>query len=155
MAVQIPHVVLRSPSFCCWLALRQARIDIKKKVMAVDPQPTTSKHTEMSRFCGPNARDAIGGSSQLKYYPYLLALSNKKIAGAGASPPLRPPLERTLQEWQRTMDGRKIPIPETKKRRRKQLRKHNGLANCICIRHQLQHLGGVRDWSHCAVLAAP
>jgi hypothetical protein len=34
--------------------------------------------------------------------------------------------ERTLQEWQRTMDGRKIPIPQTKKRRRKQLRKHNG-----------------------------
>ena len=29
--------------------------------------------------------------------------------------------ERTLQEWQRTMDGRKIPIPQTKKRRRKQL----------------------------------
>jgi hypothetical protein len=42
--------------------------------MAVDPQPTTSKHTEMSRFCGLNARDPIGGSSKLKYYPYLLAL---------------------------------------------------------------------------------
>ena len=34
--------------------------------------------------------------------------------------------ERTLQEWQRTMDGRKIPIPQPKKkRRRKKLRKHN------------------------------
>jgi hypothetical protein len=60
--------------------------------MAVDPQPTTSKHTEMSRFCGPGVRDPIGGSSQLKYYPYLLALSNpKKIAGAGAFPPCPPP----------------------------------------------------------------
>jgi hypothetical protein len=37
--------------------------------------------------------------------------------------------ERALQEWQMTMDGRKIPIPQTKKRRRKQLRKHNGLAS--------------------------
>jgi hypothetical protein len=37
--------------------------------------------------------DPLGGSSQFKYYPYLLALSNpKKIAGAGAFPPLRPPL---------------------------------------------------------------
>jgi hypothetical protein len=26
--------------------------------------------------------------------------------------------ERTLQEWQRTMDGRKIPITQPKKRRR-------------------------------------
>jgi hypothetical protein len=56
--------------------------------MAVDPQPTTSKHTEMSRFCGPDVRDPIGGSSQLRYYPYLLALSNQKSAGAGAFPPL-------------------------------------------------------------------
>ena len=37
--------------------------------------------------------------------------------------------ERTLQEWQRTMDGRKIPIPQPKKRRRKKLRKHNELAS--------------------------
>jgi hypothetical protein len=41
----------------------------------------------MSRFCEPDVRDPIGGSSQLKYYPYLLALSNpKKNAGAGAFP---------------------------------------------------------------------
>ena len=37
--------------------------------------------------------------------------------------------ERTLQEWQRTMDGRKIPILQPKKRRRKKLRKHNELAS--------------------------
>jgi hypothetical protein len=47
----------------------------------------------MSRFCGPDARDPLGGSSQFKYYPYLLALSNpKKSLGRGRSPPLRPPL---------------------------------------------------------------
>ena len=39
--------------------------------------------------------DPLGGSSQFKYYPYLLALSNpKQIAGAGAFPPLHPPLRR-------------------------------------------------------------
>jgi hypothetical protein len=38
---------------------------------------------------------------------------------------------RTLQEWQRTMDGGKIPIPQPKKRRRKQLRKHNGLGGSV------------------------
>jgi hypothetical protein len=39
-------------------------------------------------------------SSQFKYYPYLLALSNpKKIAGAGAFPPLRPPLRRCAARW--------------------------------------------------------
>jgi hypothetical protein len=55
--------------------------------MAVDPQPTTSKHTEMSRFCGPDVRDQIGGSSQLKCYPHLLALSNpqKNRWGGGAA----------------------------------------------------------------------
>ena len=43
----------------------------------------------------------------------------------------RPPGHRRAapKEWQTTMDGRKIPIPQTKKRRRKQLRKHNGLAS--------------------------
>jgi hypothetical protein len=35
--------------------------------------------------------------------------------------------ERTLQEWQGTMDGGRIPISQPKKRRRKRLRKHNGL----------------------------
>jgi hypothetical protein len=34
--------------------------------------------------------------------------------------------ERMLQEWQRAMDGRKIPIPQPKKRRRK----HEGGSNC-------------------------
>jgi hypothetical protein len=47
----------------------------------------------MSRFCWPDARDPLGGSSQFKCCPYLLALSNpKKNTGAGAFPPLRPPL---------------------------------------------------------------
>jgi hypothetical protein len=47
----------------------------------------------MSRFCGPDARDPLGGSSQFKYYPYLLALSNpKKTLGRGRFPPLRLPL---------------------------------------------------------------
>jgi hypothetical protein len=32
----------------------------------------------MSRFGEPDVRDPIGGSSQFKYYPYLLALSNPK-----------------------------------------------------------------------------
>ena len=37
--------------------------------------------------------------------------------------------ERTLQEWQGTMDGGRIPVSQPKKRRRKRLRKHNGLAS--------------------------
>jgi hypothetical protein len=42
--------------------------------------------------CGPDARDPLGGSSQFKYYPYLLALSNpKKSLGRGRSPPCAPP----------------------------------------------------------------
>jgi hypothetical protein len=41
-----------------------------------------------------DARDPLGGSSQFKCCPYLLALSNLKIAGAGAFPPLRPPPPR-------------------------------------------------------------
>jgi hypothetical protein len=38
--------------------------------------------------------------------------------------------ERTLQEWQRTMDGRKIPIPQNKEEEEAEaiLWKHNGLA---------------------------
>ena len=39
--------------------------------------------------------DPLGGSSQFKYYPYLLALSNpKKSLGRGRSPPCAPPLGR-------------------------------------------------------------
>ena len=36
--------------------------------------------------------DPLGGSSQFKYYPYLLALSNPKNSlGRGRSPPCAPP----------------------------------------------------------------
>jgi hypothetical protein len=45
----------------------------------------------MSRFCGPDARDPLGGSSQFKYYPYLLALSNPKKSLGGERPPPPPP----------------------------------------------------------------
>jgi hypothetical protein len=52
---------------------------------------TTSKHIEMSSFCGPDARDPLGGSSQFKYYPYLLALSNPRNRWGGGTPPPAPP----------------------------------------------------------------
>jgi hypothetical protein len=47
----------------------------------------------MSRFCGPDARDPLGGSSQFKYYPYLLSPSQirKNTLGRGRSPPCAPP----------------------------------------------------------------
>jgi hypothetical protein len=46
----------------------------------------------MSRVCGPDARDPLGGSSQFKYYPpYLLALSNPKNRWGGGVPPPAPP----------------------------------------------------------------
>jgi hypothetical protein len=72
--------------------------------LRVAPSPlqgasTTSKHIEMSRFCWPDARDPLGGSSQFKYYPVPpRPLKSKKIAGEGvprcATPlPLRGALE--------------------------------------------------------------
>ena len=55
----------------------------------------------MSRFGEPDVRDPIGGSSQFKYYPYLLALSNpKKSLGRGRSPPCAPPWDAAARRGQ-------------------------------------------------------
>ena len=56
----------------------------------------TGKHIKMSSFCGPDAHDPQGRSSQFKYYPHLLALSNpKKSRGRGGrTPPCAPPRRR-------------------------------------------------------------
>jgi hypothetical protein len=47
----------------------------------------------MGRFCGPDARDPLGGSSQFKCYPYLRALSNpkKSLRRPPHPPPCAPP----------------------------------------------------------------
>ena len=68
----------------------------KKRCWPWIHNPPTGKHIKMSSFCGPDAHDPQGRSSQFKYYPHLLALSNpKKIAGAGgADPPCAPPRRR-------------------------------------------------------------
>ena len=58
---RMSHVLVPSVLVCCWLALR------RRRALPLDPQPTTSKRIEMSRCCGPDARDPRGGSSQFTY----------------------------------------------------------------------------------------
>jgi hypothetical protein len=73
-------------SVCCWRALRR-----QGRALPLDPQPTTSKHIEMSRFCGPDARDPLGARWQLAVQVLSLPprplKSEKKSLGRAAPPP--------------------------------------------------------------------
>jgi hypothetical protein len=141
-ARRMSYVLVPSVLVCCsWLALR------RRRALPLDPQPTTSKHIEMSRCCGPDARDPRGGSSQFTYWPYLLALSNpKKSLGRGRPPPCTPPCAAARRGrnggYSLLQGGGDLDLSQAKERgpraRGKRTRtRTQGRGFCFCIEYWL------------------